>query len=545
MHFYTDLLSESLASSFDASESVLRTVTTKTAAVMPEVTGTTIESGNHPQVATQVADTTKPAKIEETWTKSEVISSSAPKQVTPTVVAQVTSEPEHIKTEQELEAERQALEIAMKKEEQRKKDERLKRKHDVERRREEEKQAVFARLDDPAEEAFRRDLMPQDHEIAVMIRTGHEVEYRLRGPLESYLKGRENQLFIASDLDSTYGNQTIYDCLARLSDRPKVAQSERFKHYEALKQRVVEQKKGDEPYDYSKKESQGWHLDAMKFVSSVEMGYEKLGHDYKWYLLLDDDTYVQWESMKAIVSRLDYHSNHFIGMGFWIMADVPYAQGGAGMLVSQAAMKSRFVDHKDSMGDVHDRSSTARFADHHFATVMYEIDIYVDNTYMTSFHEHEFVREKVYKDDLCKPVVTYHHLSVDEMHKLHDNFGKVEFKHSTMLELLENPADLKLRKNWSYNLEKDDGDRKKEEARQDMITIVADTKHNGWMTEERCEKMCTELYDNCLAWTYLDEGERTCLMSDHFRLGYAKQGATTGINEAMLSRMARECKPYP
>lgn len=434
-------------------------------------------------------------------------------------------------------------ELEHKRLEKEKEDQVRERRHKIDIARREKKEKVAQRLEQPEENDYRQQLDVADDQIGVIIRTGYDVQHRLEGPLSTFLKGRENHTFLASDMDSTWDGHVLHDSIGRLSSRPSISGSEKYKLYEKLKARVGEVKTAEEKYDYNNKETEGWKLDGLKFVSSIEMGYAHLGGNYKWYLILDDDTYVHYPSLKSILSKLEYRDNHFLGMGGWIMGGLAYAHGGAGIVVSQAAMKSRFVDHAASLESIHDRSVVTAFGDFLFSIAMDEIDILVDNTWRISFHEHEPARERISRDDVCKPAVTYHHLAISVMKQIEAKFSNSPFSHIDMRQFLLQDSDLHKRESWSYNLERDDN-KEDPKVRSDLTRINMDERHKYWMTAEKCEQMCLDMTEDCVAWTYIDEGEKSCVLSDFFRMGYERPGMSSGVNKDMLNKWLLSCHGF-
>lgn len=424
-----------------------------------------------------------------------------------------------------------------------KEDQQRERRWKLEAQRKEQKDKVLFRLSQPHESDYRKELTVSDDDIGVIVRTGYDVQHRLEGPLCTFLRGRENHTFLASDVESTWDGHKLHDSIGRLGLRPSILSSDKYKLYEKLKARAGAVKVADEKYDYNNKETEGWSLDGLKFVSSIEIGYDSLGANYKWYLILDDDTYVHYPSLKTILSSHDYRDNLFLGMGGWVMGGLPYAHGGAGIVVSQAAMAARFTEHAESLGGIHDRAVTTRFGDYLFSIAMDEIGITVDNTYRPSFHEHEPARERISKDDICKPAITYHHLAISVMKQIEAKFGDAPFSHLDMRKFLQQDSDLHRREGWSYNLERDDN-KDDPKVRADLTRINMDDRHKDWMNADRCAHMCIEMTGNCIAWTYIEEGEKSCVLSDFFRMGYARSGMVSGVNKEVMDSWLDGCHGY-
>lgn len=60
--------------------------------------------------------------------------------------------------------------------------------------------------------------------------------------------------------------------------------------------------------------------------------------DKKWYLLLDDDTYIVRPSLSLLLDRLDPDEKHYIGNAIGGVYG-RFAHGGSGVIISRGAMR--------------------------------------------------------------------------------------------------------------------------------------------------------------------------------------------------------------
>ncbi|KAF2085245.1 glycosyltransferase family 31 protein [Saccharata proteae CBS 121410] len=86
-----------------------------------------------------------------------------------------------------------------------------------------------------------------------------------------------------------------------------------------------------------------WRLDKWKFLPMVD---KALRHrpDAKWYVFVEADTYVVWKNLLEFLSHFDAEKPQYLGMQMSI-GDVTFAYGGAGFMISNAAMR-RVTQHR-------------------------------------------------------------------------------------------------------------------------------------------------------------------------------------------------------
>ncbi|KAJ3304497.1 hypothetical protein HDV03_002706 [Kappamyces sp. JEL0829] len=94
--------------------------------------------------------------------------------------------------------------------------------------------------------------------------------------------------------------------------------------------------------------SRGWKHDAKKNIPGFKALYSRYP-DADWYIMIDDDTYVFMDNLKALLDTLDPTQPHYLGAvtnfvgcdGVTEWEDAPYfAHGGAGIVVSKATMQT-------------------------------------------------------------------------------------------------------------------------------------------------------------------------------------------------------------
>jgi len=107
-------------------------------------------------------------------------------------------------------------------------------------------------------------------------------------------------------------------------------------------------------YDYldykQEKDSPGWNGDAHKFLPGFKILNDRFPHA-KWYVMIDDDTYLIMRNLAHLLKAYDPSKPYYIGNGnVFVGCDnvkkfgegPSFAHGGSGIVVSRAALKSKY-----------------------------------------------------------------------------------------------------------------------------------------------------------------------------------------------------------
>ncbi|KAI1389080.1 glycosyltransferase family 31 protein [Hypoxylon trugodes] len=87
----------------------------------------------------------------------------------------------------------------------------------------------------------------------------------------------------------------------------------------------------------SGRDSPGWKLDKWKFLPVAEKAFAQRP-DAKWYIFIESDTYMLWQTLLEWLSKFDSSKPHYLGMQMQI-GDVVFAYGGGGFAISNPAMQ--------------------------------------------------------------------------------------------------------------------------------------------------------------------------------------------------------------
>lgn len=123
-----------------------------------------------------------------------------------------------------------------------------------------------------------------------------------------------------------------------------VASHPDFEYYRRLQEKGREAFSPQELAEWSSakntgggKNSPGWRLDKWKFLPLADKAL-KLKPNAKWFLFIESDTYVIWNTLLEWLSRYDASKEYYLGQQMQI-GDVIFAYGGSGFVLSNSALK--------------------------------------------------------------------------------------------------------------------------------------------------------------------------------------------------------------
>ncbi|KAE8349587.1 hypothetical protein BDV28DRAFT_140920 [Aspergillus coremiiformis] len=151
-------------------------------------------------------------------------------------------------------------------------------------------------------------------------------------------------LLVVSDREGELHGHRVHDILATLPESFRFNTSD-FEAYDAL------QRGGTTAVE----SAQGWRLDRFKFLPMVERAYET-NPTAQWYVFLESDTYYVWDNLFRLLDQYDPSEQLYFGSpspGRSINDDgekMYFAYGGAGFVLSGAAVKKLVSRHHGSLG---------------------------------------------------------------------------------------------------------------------------------------------------------------------------------------------------
>ncbi|KAK0636624.1 hypothetical protein B0T17DRAFT_483723 [Bombardia bombarda] len=273
----------------------------------------------------------------------------------------------------------------------------------------------------------------------------------------------------------------------------------------------------------------GWELDAMKFISSLELAYRDMPPK-KWYILVDDDTYIVQPSMELLLGHLDPDVPYYVGNA---VGDYKarFAHGGSAILISHAAMQRLFA-HPRVVSNAHVGSLYDTWGDRLLAKTLMKVGVYLNEDHSHLFNGERPLATKIRPDRICAPLVSFHSLaSPDDMRATGDTFRNITdlVRWVDVWDIYGAPPLDKLvvrqmRRGWDH-----------------VGSVDEHTKTiNDVMLAEECFEAC-ERRPKCLAWTW-EKGAKVCHLSPWMTVGQADEGKVSGPNAPRAKRLAMACR---
>ena len=255
--------------------------------------------------------------------------------------------------------------------------------------------------------------------------------------------------------------------------------------------------------------------------------------DAKWYVILDDDTFVIKSSLLAVLSHLNPEQPHYIGNA---VGDYKarFAHGGSGVVLSGAAMRHLF-DKPDIVAEAYLKSLDVTWGDKLVATTFQKLGIYLDEQLSHYFNGDSPLVTHISADRFCSPILSFHGLrGSEEMRgvgialrgrespvlwgQLWDLFGT-----SRLNKLADTPI----------AIGHDHVGRRDERTKS----------WGGISSSEACSSKCGEYANNwCLAWAF-DIGTQECHASPWMIIGTSDNKKTSsGVIWSRISPMIDDCQ---
>lgn len=276
----------------------------------------------------------------------------------------------------------------------------------------------------------------------------------------------------------------------------------------------------------------GYDLDVMKFVSSLEMAYNRWPNE-KWYIMADDDSYLMLPSAKQLLQKFDPSQLHYLGNaeGHWTGR---FGHGGSNFFVSRGAMNSLFDKRRGAVGaGHHEASTTAKLGDWLLAVTLNRIGIYVQEGHKRFFNGEDPWSTKIRADRVCSLLVGFHALKTgDVMRKVAASFGPLA-RPATWWdvwdvlgekEAFKTGAESHSRNDWDYVGNPDE---------------ATSTLRNS-PAAMSCQDACLGRRW-CLAWTYVPE-KKECHLSPWMAVGKSATGKVSGISVARVKAVRDGCR---
>lgn len=271
--------------------------------------------------------------------------------------------------------------------------------------------------------------LPGTEDVLVVLKTGStELEDKLPIHLRTTLKCYPDYL-IFSDYEEIYRGEHILDALDGVDPSVKADHPD-FELWRRLQKGGRAALKPSErsgpisrPQGATGKPSNpGWKLDKWKFLPMLNRTLSERP-DKKWYVFVETDTYILWQTLLNYLHIMDWTKPVYIGGQIWI-GDIVFAHGGTGFAVSRPALEQvvhMFREHQKEWED---------FTNGHWAGDCVLGKAFKDAgaplTYAWPIWQADDIGNMNYEraDNgfrlWCKPTISYHHLSPEVVEEMWD-----------------------------------------------------------------------------------------------------------------------------
>lgn len=128
----------------------------------------------------------------------------------------------------------------------------------------------------------------------------------------------------------------------------------------------------------------------------------------KWYIILDDDTYLVRPTLERLLTHLDPRKPLYMGNAVGDYAG-RFAHGGSAIILSREAVR-RLIANEKVFAQSLQLSLDETWGDKLVATTFQKLGIYLDERYSHYFNGEPPELVKITPDRICSPIVSFHSL---------------------------------------------------------------------------------------------------------------------------------------
>ncbi|EPQ30964.1 uncharacterized protein PFL1_01153 [Pseudozyma flocculosa PF-1] len=239
-----------------------------------------------------------------------------------------------------------------------------------------------------------------------------------------------NTLYV-SDQALDVGGVTFWDALSAVS--PRIAQNDEFRRLRAESTGLMH---GSQLLTNTQDKEAGWKLDKFKFLPMMAEAYRRFPGK-KWFVVVEADTFVFWHQLVRFLSTQDAARHllfgHEVLVGFDGAPNTPFAHGGSGFVASRGLLDASFgadpdFEHKWDDLLLHNGYGDAVLCKALWDTPGVNLTALsrVDEVGVDMFHGDSFRDIQFGRWDWCKPVLSYHHVSPNDVARLYDFQRRIE-----------------------------------------------------------------------------------------------------------------------
>ncbi|KAH7328885.1 family 31 glycosyltransferase [Stachybotrys elegans] len=382
-------------------------------------------------------------------------------------------------------------------------------------------------------------------DVGYLIKTGYGTRHRIPAQQEAFaltggILGAEGRSFMvvgdwttANDTDARMLGVDVHDAIRLVMESDigaRMQDHHRFRKYRTLQEAVDVQ---DEAKAERLGQSFGWELDALKFIVGLELIYRQMPNK-KWYIILDDDTYLITPTLQLLLSHLDPREPQYIGNA---VGDFKgrFAHGGSGILLSGEAVRRLFA-RPDVVARAYADSLDETWGDRLVATTLQKLGIYLDERYSHYFNGEPPEITRIAPDRFCSPLLSFHGLrhagAMQAVGRALVNVDKPVLWSQLWRYFGTQPVRLLVESRGGGEAENQDHVGPGDELVQVWERVD---------TPAGCRTRCEASRRGCIAWTH-DRDTRVCRASPWVVMGSGDaERKTSGVNWAKLAPLMQQC----
>ncbi|KUI65676.1 Glycoprotein-N-acetylgalactosamine 3-beta-galactosyltransferase 1 [Cytospora mali] len=264
------------------------------------------------------------------------------------------------------------------------------------------------------------------YDVAIILKTGYGTQERALAWFEALPMGiNPESVLVVGDFDFELKNgvetsmgMKVHDVVAGVLERRPCSRSKsesppcpRVEKYRSLRAAISA---GREELARNLSGSFGWELDAVKFLPALDLAYRTMPRK-KWFILLDDDTYLIQPSLNALLGHFDPSIPYYIGNAVGDYRQ-RFAHGGSSITLSRAAVQKLFAgrNHR-ALATARRASATEVWGDRLLADALLRLGIHIEEGTGRFFNGEQPWASRLRSDRFCVPVSTFHRLTAEEM----------------------------------------------------------------------------------------------------------------------------------
>ncbi|KAK2604264.1 hypothetical protein N8I77_007208 [Diaporthe amygdali] len=394
-------------------------------------------------------------------------------------------------------------------------------------------------------------------DVAIILKTGYGTQERALAWIEALPTGisPENVIIVGdfgielATRDGARSGLKVHDVIARFVDeRLAVHEDARYPRLEKYMNLKAAISAGEDELARDYSSSFGWELDAMKFMPSLELAYRAMP-EKKWFILVDDDTYLIHPSLNFILGHFDPSITHYLGNAVGDYRQ-RFAHGGSSIALSRATMQALFApSNHHTIAKARRASLTETWGDRLLSDALLRLGVSVDEDASRFFNGEQPWASRLRADRFCAPLATFHRLSRTEMATVGRTFRDavdpvlwVDLWEMYALRGRQQDRAADARPSVSRGSLSGASEETPGRAGWDHVGVLDE--HTQTFVDVKtalvCSGHCVSSH-KCLAWTW-DEGKGLCHLSPWVTVGREAVGMVSGPNVDRVRALADECR---